>query len=237
MSRNLLIKLSQTQLSLGMPNIDSLFPGFSAGDFAVLHGTSSVLSLTLLLSVRTQLPLRLGGLETSVIFVDGGNTFKPYKVSRIAQFYQLDPRQVLDRVHISRAFTAYQMTSVILEKLAETIDKHNSKLVIISDIAGLYLDKDVPAEEAKEVFSQLTAYLSRLARDKQVIIIATCLSHCHSKLSTLLHAVACGRADVVASVIPTKLGRVFALEKHPSLSVECVKFLPDNHTMSQFMER
>ena len=239
MSQNMLIKPlpSQTLLSFGISSIDSFFPGFRMGDFAVLHGTPSVMPLALLLSVRAQLPPQLGGLATNVIFVDGGNTFRLYKVSRIAQLHQLDPREVLERIYISRAFTAYQMTSVILEKLDETVDTYNSKLVIISDIAGLYLDKDVPAEEAKEVFAQLTAYLSKLAREKQVIVIATCLPHCHLRLSTFLYAVACGRANVVASIIQTKLGRVFAIEKHPSLGVECVEFSPDNHPLSQFVER
>ena len=239
MSQNLLVKPipSQTLLSFGLPNIDNLFPGFAAGDFAVLQGTSSIIPLALLLSVRAQLPPQLGGLATNVVFVDGGNTFRLYKVSRIAQLHQLDPRQVLERIYISRAFTAYQMTSVILEKLAATIDTYNSKLVIISDIAGLYLDKDVPAEEAKEIFSQVTAYLSKLAREKQIVIIATCPPHYQSRLNTFLHAVACGRANIVASILPTKLGRVFALEKHPSLDLECIKFSPDNNTLSRFMER
>jgi len=50
------------------------FPGFALGDFAVLQG-SSVLSLASLWCVKAQLPTQLGGLQSSVIFIDGGNTF------------------------------------------------------------------------------------------------------------------------------------------------------------------
>jgi hypothetical protein len=42
--------------------VDELFPGFEAGDFAVLYGTAAVLPLSLLLCVKAQLPPQLGGL-------------------------------------------------------------------------------------------------------------------------------------------------------------------------------
>jgi hypothetical protein len=166
-----------------MPKVDNLFHGFNESDFAVLHGMPTILDLSLLLAVRAQLPFQLGGLETNVIFVDGGNSFRLYQVSHIAQLHQLDPRQVLRRIYISRAFTAYQMTSLVLEKLKETLWLH-PKLVIISDIAGLYLDKDVPPREAKEVFSQLTLYLSRFCQENNLIVIATCLPHARAQPKT-----------------------------------------------------
>jgi len=158
---------SQTVLSFNIPNIDNLFPGFTIGDFAVLYGAPTILPLSSLLTVRAQLPFQLGGLETNVVFVDGGNTFRLYDVSHIAQIHQLAPKHVLERIFISRAFTAYQMTTIILEKLKETIEKINSKLVIISDIAGVYLDKDIPKREARDIFNQLTLYISKFAEENQ----------------------------------------------------------------------
>jgi hypothetical protein len=89
------------------------------GDFAVIHGLPSILTLSLLLAVRAQLPYELGGLESDVIFVDGGNTFRLYKVSRLAKLHKLSLRKTLQRIFIPRAFTAHQMMSIILEKLEE----------------------------------------------------------------------------------------------------------------------
>jgi hypothetical protein len=219
-----------------MSNIDRLFPGFAAGDFAVLYGLPTILPLSHFLSVKAQLPRQLGGLETNVTFIDGGNTFKLYKVSRLAQLHQLDPRQVLERIFISRAFTAHQMTSLVFEKLEETVNRLDSKLAIISDIAGLYLDKDVPAAEAKEVYNQLTTHLSKLAEEKQIIIIATLLPHPHSRRNTFLHAATCGRANVVASIRPSRFGQEFVLEKHPVLGLGHVQFPSPNLTLNEFME-
>ncbi len=218
-----------------MPNIDDLLHGFEIGDFAVFYGANTVLSLSSLLCVRAQLPNQLGGLGTGVIFVDGGNTFRLYQVSRIAQLHQLDPRQVLKRIYISRAFTAYQMASIILEKLKEAVNRYNTKLVVISDIAGLYLDKGIQPREAKRIFSQLTAYLSTFAEENQLITIAICPPHYYSRRNTFLHALTFGRANVVISIRPSKYGQELVLEKHPRLTLGHAEFPSENLQLTDFM--
>jgi len=224
-------------LSFNMQNIDSLFPGLTLGDFAVLYGSPSVLSLPLLLAVRAQLPYQLGGLESSAVFVDGGNTFRLYEVSRMARLHHLQPRQVLQRIFISRAFTAHQMTSIILEKLEETIAKYHAKLAIISDFAGLYLDKDLPTEESKEVFSQVSTYLSKLAQENRVIILAACPPHYYSRRSAFFHAVACARSNVTISIRRKSVYpfvQQFALEKHPIFRLGHADFPYEDLTLNDF---
>ena len=227
---------SQLRLSFNIENVDKLFPGFTLGNYSALYGPLAVLPLSLLLCVRAQLPYQLGGLESNVVFVDGGNTFRLYDVSYIAQLHQLDPREVLERIFISRAFTAYQMTSLILDKLQDAVEKHNSKLVIISDIAGLYLDKDVPKREAKDIFNQLTVHLSKFAKKNRVIVVATYFPRYLSKLNIFFKAVACGRANFVASVEPSKCGQQFVLEKHPFFNLGKTNLTSGNLTLTEFME-
>jgi hypothetical protein len=106
--------ITKPLFSLNMPGVDELFPGFAAGDFALLYGSPSVISLTSLLCVRAQLPVQLGGLGSNIIFIDGGNTFRLYNIARLAQLHQLNPNQTLEHIFISRAFTAYQLTSLIM---------------------------------------------------------------------------------------------------------------------------
>jgi len=158
---------SPALLSLNMRNISQLFPGFQTGDFALLYGSNAVQSLATLLSIRAQLPTQLGGLASNVIFIDGANTFRLYQTSRLARLCQLDPKKVLDRIYISRAFTAYQMTELLLQKLEEAVKTCNAKLIIVSDIAAMFLDKDVEEEEAKRIYNQITTRLSNFARESQ----------------------------------------------------------------------
>ena len=176
MSQTTILKptLSQPVFPLNIRNVDKIFPGFALGDFALLQGTS-VLSLASLLCVQAQLPTQFGGLRSKVIFIDGGNTFRLYEIAHLAQNHQLDPRKVLDNIYISRAFTAYQAVSLIMEQLKETIEKYDAKLVIISDIAEFFLDTDISDYEAQRIFSQACTYLSNIAKETQTIILSTFL--------------------------------------------------------------
>ncbi len=239
MSQNILVKTipTQTLLSLNIPNVNKLFPGFTVGDFAVLHGVYSVVPLSLLLCVRGQLPIQLGGLETNVIFVDGGNTFRLYHVARLAQLHQLNPREVLDRIFISRAFTAHQMAMLVMDKLKETVNRVNAKLAIISDVEGLFLDEDINDEEAKRVFSHVTAYLSKFAEENQLTLITTCPPHRPSPRNSHLQAIVCGRANTIINLRHNKQGPEFVLEKHPQLCLGYAK-LPSHTTsisLTEFM--
>jgi hypothetical protein len=239
LAQNAIVKpiSSKALLSFNMENIDTIFPGFMLGDFAIVHGLPSVLTLSLLLAVRAQLPYQLGGLESSVVFVDGGNTFRLYKVSRLARLHHLKPRNVLQRIFISRAFTAHQMTSIILDKLEEAVTRYDARLLIISDFQGLYLDKDIPPEESREVFTQVAAYLSKFAEDKSVIVLATCLPHGYSRRSAFFDAVLCARSNVTISIgkRPTyPFEKQFTLQKHPMFKLATVDFQSENLTLKDF---
>jgi len=223
-------------LSLNMRNVNQLFPGFALGDFAVLLGSSSVVSLSSLLCVRAQLPVQLGGLGSNVVFVDGGNTFQLYHVARLARLHGLDPKQTLERIYISRAFTAYQMTALVLEKLRETIRRYDAKLAVISDIAGFFLDKDVAETEARRVYSQVIAYLSNFAKENQVMLVATYPPHQASRRNTFLHEVTCGRANTVISLRQTRYEREFVLEKHPRYVLGVAELPSETLTLDHFLK-
>jgi hypothetical protein len=112
MQQKLIMKPSMSQTLLtrftfNIPDIDGLFPGFKAGDFAVLYGPQSLNSLTSLLCVRAQQPAQLGGLESNVVFIDCANSSS---LSNI-QLQQLDAKDPLERVLNMRVYTAYRLTS------------------------------------------------------------------------------------------------------------------------------
>lgn len=239
MTQNTVIKArsSQTLLSFSIRNVDDIFPGFSPSDFGMLYGSGSVVTLSLLLAVRAQLPYQLGGLESNAIFVDGGNTFRLYRVSRLARLLDLRPRDVLQRILISRAFTAHQMTSIILEKLEEIVAESNPRVVILSDFEELYLDKDLRLDESKEVFSQVTSYLASFAEQNRVIMLATCPPHFRSRRSLFLDAMLQAKSNVnirIARKTTYPFTKQFILEKHPILRPGSVDFPNENLSLDDF---
>jgi hypothetical protein len=80
------------------------------------------------------------------------NAFNIYGIIELAKRLGLDPERVLRSVYLSRAFTCHQMSSLVLEKLWDAVKRFESKLVVISDLPRLYLESDIPREEAVKVF-------------------------------------------------------------------------------------
>ena len=108
--------------------------GLELGNLVLIEGDLSASGFSHLLTVRSQLPAKKGGLGAPVIWLDGGNTFNIYSITEFSKNSGLDPEGVLKGIYLSRAFTCYQMSSLVLEKLWDAVEKFNSKFVVISDL-------------------------------------------------------------------------------------------------------
>ena len=225
----------QTRFTFNIPDIDSLFPGFKAGDFAVLYGPQTVTSLSSLLCVRAQLPAKLGGLESNVVFIDCANSSSIANIERIAHLQQLDFQASLERVYNMRVYTAYRLTSLIMEKLQEAIETSDAKLVVISDIAAPFLLDNVDDQEAKTVYSQITSYLTNFAKKHHLIIIATYLPHESSTRNTTLQEITTAKANTVLRFTKTPYTKEVELEKHPTYMLGVADLTSDNQVLTDFM--
>jgi hypothetical protein len=214
------------RLSLGFSIVDNAFPGFELGDFAALRGNAASF-MSFLLSVRSQLPLERGGLESSTTFVDGGNLFSPYSIAEIARECGLDPKEALDRVYVSRAFTVYQLSSLILEKLHNILKKTKSRLLIVSDITALFLDRDVPKTEAIELFIKVRSRLAQIASEEQAIVAVSYFPERRSRQNLFLEAALFGKCNI--SIRLERRGRIFTfiLEDHPHIKPFNMDFTAD----------
>src|SRR5665647_913033 len=236
MQQSLLIKPSMaqavlTRLTFNIQDIDGLFPGFKAGDFAVIYGPQSVSSLASLLSVRAQLPTQLGGLESNVVFIDCANSSS---LSNI-QLQQLDAKDPLERVLNMRVYTAYRLTSLIMEKLQDAVENQDAKLVIISDIACPFLYDNVNDQEAKTVYSQIMSYLTNFAKKHHIIIIATYLTHESSRRNSVLQEITTAKANMVLRFTKTPYTKEVELEKHPTYMLGVADLTSENHALNEFM--
>ncbi len=113
-------KVITTPLAFNEPDIDGLFPGFKAGDFALVYGPQSVTSLMSQLVIRAQQSKQLGGLESKVVFIDAANSSSLSNILQAAEQQQIDPKTALGNVVNLRAYTAYRLTSLIMEELVRS---------------------------------------------------------------------------------------------------------------------
>jgi len=203
-------------LSLGFPVLDDVFLGFGPGDFAVLCGNAASF-VSFLLLVRSQFPSECGGLDSPAIFVDGGNSFDPYMIADIARGYGLDAREVLEKIQVSRAFTAYQLSSLILEKTCSALRKNMIRLLVVSNISTLFFDRDIPKTEAGELFMRVCSKLSRIASDAETVVVATYSPETLSRQGLFFDAVLFGICNVSVRLRRRGDGLGFALEDHPRI--------------------
>jgi len=154
----------------------------------------------------------------------------------IAQEHGLGPRSVLKRIFISRAFTAYQLTALVLDRLEEALKRYRSKLVLIPNITELFLDRDVPRREAEDIFKKMTQRLSNLASKRRVGIVASHILRRYSRRSLFLKSVLFGNATIVMGVKEIKGVLKFVLENHPKILPFTINFPSDIVTMDIFME-
>ncbi len=232
MQQKLIIKQAMAQptqrFTFNMPDVDGLFPGFKPGDFAVIYGPQSVKSITSQLCIRAQLPNQLGGLESNIVFIDAASSSSLSNITQAAEQQRLDIKLVLQRVTNLRAYTAYRLTSLIMEKLEEAIETSDAKLVVVSDIVGPFLSDNVDDQEAKTVYSQILSALSNLAKKHRIIIIATYLPHESNRRNSTLQEITTTKAGTVIRFTKTPYTSEVELEKHPSYMLGVVDLYPEN---------
>jgi hypothetical protein len=116
-----------------------------AGRFILLVGPRSLNAAMLTLIARL-------GEGASVRVLDGGNRFNAYTVARLARGRQA----VLNRITVSRAFTCYQVLSLLESTLAT-----QSPFAVL-DLLNTFYDESVQAGERKRLLRGCIAHLHRL---------------------------------------------------------------------------
>ncbi|HUK28810.1 MAG TPA: hypothetical protein VLV31_10330 [Candidatus Acidoferrales bacterium] len=217
-------------LTFGIETLDNALC-LNFGQFLVFRG-KTVHSLCTLLCVRATLPCPLGP-DCNVLFVDGGNSFDPYAISDISVTQNLDGEYVLERFHVSRAFTHHQLACIITDKLSSAIRKFDAKLVVVSDITCLYCDPDVrddDKEDAVRIFTKTVQALRALARQHHCLIITTSLKPRNSMMDSILERVA-----HVSINIEQRDGLAIASLKRQNFPPSTITFASHHQTLERFM--
>jgi len=123
------------------------------------------------LSVRAQLPKKHGGLDSNVIIIDGGNSSDPYLSINFARQYGLQVDDTLSRIITSRAFTVYQLWSIVIHELQDIISRYGAKFVVISDL--LYMFSDDPFLEKNEARLILQDMMDSISKIQDCIVLVS----------------------------------------------------------------
>ncbi len=156
--------------SLGFPRLDSLLRPLSEGRLVMFSGEPSSV-VAELAAFRVQLPIDSGGLDSGVLFIDGGNRSDPYIFSSFAKQKGLRPTVAMRRVTSCRVFTFYQLAALVSEHLAPAALNYGTRLVIISDVLGTFNEPELEEREARRVLSAVEEGIEKTK--KYALVIAT----------------------------------------------------------------
>jgi hypothetical protein len=119
------------------------------GKVGLLYGEKKVYSLAML--ITAEMLLR----EQNVVIIDGANRVDPYLLAKLARMRNIDPYCFLDRVHVTRAYTCYQLDISITDHLLEFVRTTGACCVIIFGLLDLFDDDQVPLSDIADILRRV----------------------------------------------------------------------------------
>ena len=122
-----------------------------------------------------------------VIFIDAGGKNNSsdsfYRYVNFARQYGLDIKKVLQSIVISRAFTIYQLTDLIIYELPRVIQQLEAKVILISDLLNMFVcDPQIKIEEGERMIKEIINSLRKIsstATNNTLIVVSLYRHHHH----------------------------------------------------------
>src|SRR5207245_10444357 len=108
-----------------------------------------------------------------VVFLDGGNSGDPHGMVARGKRAAVAREDMLPRVHVARAFTCHQMTTLILDMLDKKIEETRAGLVVLACLPTMFLDEDVEVGEAHQLFQRSMRAIRQTVREREVVGLVT----------------------------------------------------------------
>jgi hypothetical protein len=107
-----------------------------------------------------------------VAIIDADMAFQLRPLVAMAKACRLAPEVFLRRVHLVRAFTCWQFTTLCCERLAPVLASHPIGLVILLDPLTHFFDEDVTRREATLLFRRVLNALAQLPSAGPRLLVA-----------------------------------------------------------------
>jgi len=190
--------------------LDGFVGGFRSSQVTLFDSDSAYASELLhLLCVRA-----VAGFDEEVVWIDGGNAVEPYTLGSICRRLRLDRRDVLSRVNVARAFTAYQFVSLVEERLEEEVARSTPAAVIVSSATDLFMDKDMKWMEAYQLLRRCAEVVSRVTEEHETVTLVTAHTPGRGCPDPRMTALLSDRSDEVVQMRDRRDGLLFRLPKH-----------------------
>ena len=134
----------------------------SISEFFGQYGSGKT-QFMLQLAVNAQLPVEQGGLGGEVAIIDTENTFRPERIISMAKALELDPDEVLSKIHVGRAYNSHQQM-LMVKKVKEIAKEKPIKMLAVDSLTGAFRAEYIGRGTLAERQGKINAHMSALAR-------------------------------------------------------------------------
>jgi len=172
-------RLAIDRITTGSKNMDELLGGgietwamteyfgeFGSGKSQICHT----------LCVTVQLPRDQGGLEGAAIYIDTEGTFRPERISEIAEARGSKPEEVLANITVARAYNSAHQ-ELIVRDAGKVIEANKVRLVILDSAVAHYRAEFVGRGTLAERQQRLNRFMHLLLRTAEVYNVAVVVTN------------------------------------------------------------
>ncbi|MFP4050863.1 MAG: DNA repair and recombination protein RadA [Thermoplasmata archaeon] len=145
-------------------SITEFFGEFGSGKTQIVHQ----------LAVNAALPEEDGGLDGDIIIIDTENSFRPERITQIAEGRDKDPEKVLSRIQVARAFNSHHQM-LLADKALEIGKDKNVKLLVVDSLTAHfraeYVGRGALAERQQTLNMHLHKLLKFADRNNAAIVV------------------------------------------------------------------
>jgi len=105
--------------------ISEFYGEFGSGKTQIMHQ----------LAVNTTMSKKKHGFDGEVIIIDTENTFRPERITQMALGNDLNPKKVLKKIHVARAFNSHHQM-LLAEKAFDLAKEKKIKLLIVDSLTS-----------------------------------------------------------------------------------------------------
>lgn len=137
-----------------------------------------------------------------VVWVDGGNSVNPYALTSLCKRFRVRSEEVLESVNVSRAFTAYQLVTLIEDMMEAEIVRTNAGLLVVSSFPDLFQDRDVHWSESLQLMRRCLSSIREITRRHATVSVVTNLGPSRTMCKKSLRSLMYSSADRVLRIEP-----------------------------------
>ena len=115
------------------------------------------------LAVNVQMPVDEGGLEGHTLMIDTENTFRPERLTQVANALDIDPSEALKKVHVARAFNSHHQM-LLMDKAKLLAKEYPVRLLIVDSLTAHFRAEYIGRGALAERQQKLNRHLHDLQR-------------------------------------------------------------------------